>query len=344
MRLLLTAIAVPAFALSALAQEEPTYRDDRSSPAALVESLYNAISRREYARAWSYFAEPPAETLEDYAAGFENTRSVAVRTGAPNEEGAAGSLYFELPVAISALDDGADYQTFAGCYTIRLAQPANQDVPFRPMAIEAGSLSPTSTPFEEAIPTACEGRPVPPHDAVRARAIEIFEAAYGDYCMRDMFPDAEEEDPQEFELSFRPDWRDEADPEERFRLFRFFCSRGAYNQTHIHLMAGYDNEIEIVNFAVPVVDIRYVDDNSDGELESMEVIGMKARSQLVNSEFDPETREMRAHGYWRGLGDASDSGVWIFRNGTFYLVRFEYDPTYDGEINPQVVYDLTEAP
>ncbi len=344
MRRLICALALSAVAFPAFAQQEPPYRDDRSSPSALVESLYNAIARREYVRAWSYFAEPPAETLDAYAAGFEDTKTVEVTTGTPHEEGAAGSVYYELPVALSAEDDTGAYQTFAGCYTIRLSQPANQDVPFRPMAIEAGTLSPTDTPYADALPTACGDQPLPPNDSVRAKADAIFEAAFGDTCDRDVFLGAPEGDPQEFELTFRPDWAAETDPEERFRLFRYFCSRGAYNEIHIHLMAGFEDEVEIVSFATPATDIRYVGDDTDGELNSMEVIGMTARSRLVNSQFNPETREMHAHSLWRGLGDASDTGVWVFRNGTFDLVRYELDPTYDGEINPQLLYDTQETP
>ncbi len=330
--------------LSARAQTVPDYLDDRSTPGRLVESLYNAISRKEFARAWGYFATPPAASVEAYAAGFEDTAGVEVTVGTPHEEGAAGSVYYELPVALSAERPDGTYRTFAGCYTVRLVQPANQEPPFRPMAIERGSLSPTETPYEEALPTRCGDVDLPAHDAARAKADAVFEAAYGDTCLRHVVLADDEADPQEYELTFRPSWAGEDGEDETFRLFRYFCTRGAYNETHIHLMAGYDGEVEIVSFAVPEADIRYVDDDSDGDLESMELIGFSARAQLVNSAFDPETRELTANGRWRGLGDASDSGLWIFRDGTFDLVRFEIDPTYDGEINPVAIFDVNEAP
>ena len=51
---ILTALILSSSA--AFAQEEP-YLDDRSNPESLVRSLYNAIGRKEYARAWDYFGE-----------------------------------------------------------------------------------------------------------------------------------------------------------------------------------------------------------------------------------------------------------------------------------------------
>ena len=58
-------LAGPAFAidqsLPAATEEAPAaqadYMDDRSTPVSLIGSLYNAIDRHEYLRAWSYFAE-----------------------------------------------------------------------------------------------------------------------------------------------------------------------------------------------------------------------------------------------------------------------------------------------
>ena len=40
------------------------YVDDRSTPRAVIQSLYNAIGTHQYARAWSYFEEPPAADLD----------------------------------------------------------------------------------------------------------------------------------------------------------------------------------------------------------------------------------------------------------------------------------------
>jgi hypothetical protein len=46
------------------AQESSGYLDDRSNPEAVVSSYYNAIDRREYARASSYFGKGTAPAYD----------------------------------------------------------------------------------------------------------------------------------------------------------------------------------------------------------------------------------------------------------------------------------------
>ena len=59
-------LAVPAalfasvLATASAGAAEPAYLDDRSDAASLVQSLYNAINRHEYARAWDYFGDDEA--------------------------------------------------------------------------------------------------------------------------------------------------------------------------------------------------------------------------------------------------------------------------------------------
>ena len=53
----------------------------------------------------------------------------------------------------------------------------------------------------------------------------------------------------------------------------------------------------------------------------------------------PATRTVTSHSKWRGLGDASSSGQWLFHNGRFILKSYDADASYDGEINPQTVLD-----
>ena len=47
---------------------------------------------------------------------------------------------------------------------------------------------------------------------------------------------------------------------------------------------------------------------------------------------------------WRGLGDASSNGTWLFRDGTFTLVRYDVDASEDGKIDPQTVFDVDTPP
>lgn len=144
---LLAALALACLALPALAQDQPDYLDDRSTPAALVRSYYNAITRQEYARAWGYYADPKPEAGYDaFVRGFAETASSTVEVGAVTSEGAAGSVYSGVPVAVTATDADGAASGFSGCYTIVAVQPAIQEPPFRPLQISAAHLEPAADP------------------------------------------------------------------------------------------------------------------------------------------------------------------------------------------------------
>ncbi len=153
----LPALAALALLLSAApvpAQDTPDYLDDRSDAASLMRSYYNAVNRQEYARAWSYFAEPPADYAA-FAAGYAQTASVELALGEPVSEGAAGSVYTSLPMAIRATDTAGKVSVFGGCATIRQLQAAIQDPPFRPIQIDAAHLAETDAGLDAAVPAEC---------------------------------------------------------------------------------------------------------------------------------------------------------------------------------------------
>jgi hypothetical protein len=143
---------VPA---SAAEPSPPVYTDDRSTPEAVIGSLYNAIDRQEHLRAYSYFRdEPDLPDFETFAAGYAKTARTRVRMGQPTEEGGAGSLYFSLPVAVEAIGTDGRAEVFTGCYELRLVQPAVQVTPpFKPMGIVKGKLAKVTTPFDAATGT-----------------------------------------------------------------------------------------------------------------------------------------------------------------------------------------------
>lgn len=136
-RLLTLVLALSLAAPLAQAQQAP-YRDDRSDPAALVESLLNAIGRHEYARAWSYWETPPVGSYADFVAGYAGSTLIDHRLGPVTIEGAAGSLYGTVPVVLKAREADGREVAYAGCYVTRISSPAAQEPPFRPMVIVAG--------------------------------------------------------------------------------------------------------------------------------------------------------------------------------------------------------------
>ncbi len=118
------------------------YLDDRSSPVAVLESYVNALNRKEYVRAYGYWEEnAEVEPFDDFQAGFAQTEAVTLTTGAVSGEGAAGNLFYTVSAALHAtLADGAA-QTFVGCYTLHISQPAVQATPpFRPLGIRSAAL------------------------------------------------------------------------------------------------------------------------------------------------------------------------------------------------------------
>jgi hypothetical protein len=121
------------------------YVDNRSSAVEVLRSLFNAINRKEYARAYWYWETPGAQaqigTLDQFQQGYAQTAAVQLATGAVTTGAAAGNLYFSVPTTLVATTTAGATQTFVGCYVLHLGQPATQGVPpFQPIAIQSGKL------------------------------------------------------------------------------------------------------------------------------------------------------------------------------------------------------------
>ena len=343
-----------AIALSLLASvtvagadaQEARYLDDRSSAASLVASLYNAIDRKEYGRAWGYFGEAkPARDFETFVKGYETTKSVRVVTGSVASEGAAGSTYYSIPVAISSVGTDDMEQVFAGCYTARLANPQIQGEIFTPLHLEKGSLAKSDKPLDDAVPANCTGAPEPDKvDKALDKAKAAFEATHGECEKALPETDPANVSPEAFTIRYRTKYDAEGDPEREMRLFRFYCSRGAYNETHVYYLSDDLDGLRELHFATPELDIRYENNDSEGKLEGVAIIGYQSDDRLVNSSYDEATKTIVSAAKWRGVGDASSSGIWILRDGHFTLVKYEVDASYDGEINPETLLDFDTGP
>jgi hypothetical protein len=123
------------------------YLDNRSSPESLVRSFYNAINRKEYVRAYSYWEPAAAATqlpaFAQFAQGYADTQGVNLTLGQVSGDAGAGQRYYRVPVTIVSKLVGAKTQTFVGCYTLHLANPQIQAAPpFQPLAISAAKIQP----------------------------------------------------------------------------------------------------------------------------------------------------------------------------------------------------------
>ncbi|MEX6508311.1 hypothetical protein [Jiella sp. M17.18] len=146
----LSAATVLAAAAPASAAGPAKYLDNRSTAVTLVRSLYNAVNRHEYLRAWSYFADSAGQgSFDSFAKGYENTKKVRVKFGKPMDDGAAGSIYTNLPVVVEATTTDGKKTVFSGCYETRLVQPAVQATPpFKPLQIVKAKLQPATGAFK----------------------------------------------------------------------------------------------------------------------------------------------------------------------------------------------------
>jgi hypothetical protein len=103
----------------------PPYYEDRTSDVGLLQSYYNAVNRREYQRAYNYWENhdvaPPngSGPYQAFAQGYATTVSVVLNMGTPATQGAAGSIYSDVPTVLVARQSNNSVQTYFGCYTLR---------------------------------------------------------------------------------------------------------------------------------------------------------------------------------------------------------------------------------
>lgn len=141
-------------------------------------------------------------------------------------------------------------------------------------------------------------------------------------------------------FSYQPGWSDDAADQEEVTLVRVYCGSGAYNVQHAYYWVRDYEGLQPLAFAMPAFATQYaVENDIDSELLGVTVTGVTAATILVNSDFDPETLTVTSHSLWRGIGDASSGGTWVFEDGEFALRHYEIDASYDGEFNPQTVLD-----
>ena len=109
-----------ALALAAAAPVPPTPPHEASVHAALqvVRDYYAAVSRRDYRTAYALWHG--GQSYDHFRKGYARTRNARVtflRPGRP--EGAAGSIFVEVPVRVDAVLRSGAQQHFVGSYTLR---------------------------------------------------------------------------------------------------------------------------------------------------------------------------------------------------------------------------------
>ena len=110
---------IPVLALMSFAVVAHAQTNDRNDPIATLASYYDAINARDYHRAYRLWESPP-QSFELFARGFADTDRVRLLVEpSPVVEGAAGSVYADIPAIIISTSRGGTERVFAGCYTMR---------------------------------------------------------------------------------------------------------------------------------------------------------------------------------------------------------------------------------
>lgn len=172
-------------------------------------------------------------------------------------------------------------------------------------------------------------------DAIDRQVQQRFETAYEGECDSFVTGDQGHIVPEIFKLSFRHDYNNA--PLSSYRLYKFPCYQGAYNESSVFFSANEYDEIRQIHFAFPQFDVTYKDEQ-DETLDQIIQTGFSTYHALTNSNFDETNQTLYSHSSWRGLGDASSAGEWLFVRGKFILQTYNIDPTYDGKINPIRIY------
>ena len=345
-RLALTTIVLTLMSVGAGATEAPPdYFDDRSDASQLIRSYYNAVSRKEYARAWSYLSTKPQSDFAAFINANKMIDAAAVTTGAASATTANNETTFIVPVAVLAFNSDGGDTTFAGCISLRLptAEPGVER--FEPLAIKKIAIKPVSADYWNALPAGCTDSPAPADPDIGLRkAKALFAANDAEQCGTANPVTNEPAYPVErYNFPYRYSDMDQNAPEVTVEVMKFWCDSGAYNERVQFYLYDPQRGIRAASFAWPEISPVW-EDTEETILKEMRVIGWSADTHLVNAEFQPATRAIKASSYWRGLGDASDVAVWTFDDGAFRLTSFEIDATFDGKVDLKPFFTAAEAP
>ncbi len=139
------------------------YLDDRTDPVLVLSSLFNAVNRQEYARAYGYWDQATGASdlpsYTDFKNGYTNTKTVEFVAGEVFADAGAGQRYYSVPFVITAQLNNGTQQTFTGCYVLHMSVAGIQATPpFRPLAIRSANIAQVANTSDitQIMPQSCQ--------------------------------------------------------------------------------------------------------------------------------------------------------------------------------------------
>lgn len=141
---------------------------------------------------------------------------------------------------------------------------------------------------------------------------------------------AKTDDDHAYRVKYRTRWQDQDSPDEALTLVQLHCATVPGKRSSVFVARHVTGGSSLLSFAEPVLDYDYADEAFTRLKAPPTVSGYAARNDLMNATFDPGAKTIKATAHWQGREDAWSAGEWTLADGTFVLVRYEVDPTFDG--------------
>ncbi|MCW5962336.1 MAG: hypothetical protein KIS76_19400 [Pyrinomonadaceae bacterium] len=170
-KLLLFAI-ISTFAVGAFGQTVKF--DDRSNPVSTVSSYFNAVNNRDFERAYGYL-QSPDESLARFKENHKDTGEIRLIVEPPTLiEGAAGSVYTNVPAAMIESGNSGKSKLSVGCFTMRRS---NIDAPLKESNwfIYRAAIKPVTAKAEltKLLAESCEGVSNSPKDDAKRKGARV---------------------------------------------------------------------------------------------------------------------------------------------------------------------------
>ena len=132
----------------------------------MISSYFNAVNRKEYIRAYSYWRDPATQlgTLSSFASGYSDTASISLVFGDITVGVGAGQTYYTVPVRLKGISTSGVLGDYAACYVVHIANPSFFSAPpIVPMNIDKGTARSVSASAADSsvLADACTGSDFP---------------------------------------------------------------------------------------------------------------------------------------------------------------------------------------